>query len=100
MKYKIEKYIIIDDPKYGALGDDFSFTEIETLNIIINDIETVLAGKSEMKSIYGNMCYKIDVYKEFSSIYCYDEQLGEESSNEIYNMLKEYRESIPSSAVC
>jgi hypothetical protein len=91
MKYRIEKQIIVDNPNYGALGDDFSFEEIEALDILINKIEKVLSEKSELESIYGNMCYRINIYRETSSIYCYDEFLGEESTEEIYSMFKEYR---------
>lgn len=96
MKYKIEKQIVIDNPQYGALGDDFSFTELESLDIIIRKIESVLLGKSQKESIYGNMCYKIVISKDLSSIYCYDEFLGEESSGEIYNMFKEYQDRVKS----
>jgi hypothetical protein len=94
MKYRIEKKIIVDNPKYGALGDDFSFEEIEAIDIVINKIEKVLFGKSEFESIYGNMCYQIKITKEISSIYCYDEFLGEESTVQVYSMFKEYRNSL------
>ncbi len=94
MKYRIKKQIILDNPDYGALGDDFSFEEIGALDIIINKMEKVLSEKSEMESIYGNMCYSINITKEISSIYCYDEFLGEESTEEIYSMFKEYRNSL------
>jgi hypothetical protein len=92
MTYKIENLILIDNPNYGALGDDFSFAEIEALDIIINKIKSVLSGNSEKETIYGNMCYQIDVSKEISSIYCYDEFLGNEPSIDIFNMLNQYRE--------
>jgi len=94
MKYKIDDQILIENPSYGALGDDFSFKEIEALNIILNKLEMVLAGNSEMESIYGEMCYRIDVSKELGSIYCYNEFLGKEPTSEIYKMIKEYKNSI------
>ncbi len=97
MKYRIEKQIIVDNPNYGALGDDFSFEEIESLDILINKIEKVLSEKFELESIYGNMCYRIDISRETSSIYCYDEFLGEESTEEIYSMFKEYRNILSNS---
>lgn len=93
MKYRIEKQIIVDKPNYGALGDDFSFEEIEALDIVINKIEKVLSEKSEVESIFGSLCYRINVTREISSIYCYDEFLGEESTEEIYSMFKDYRNS-------
>ena len=94
MKYRIDKQIIVDNPNYGALGDDFSFEEIEALDILINKIEKVLSEKSELEDIYGNMCYRINIARETSSIFCYDEFLGEESTEEIYSMFKEYRNSL------
>lgn len=96
MKYKIKNQIVIDNPIYGALGDDFSFTDIEAIDIIIDKIEATLFGNSKTESIYGNMCYQINVFKETSSIYCYDEFLGEEPTVDIYNMFKEYKISLNS----
>jgi hypothetical protein len=94
MNYRIDKQIIIDNPNYGALGDDFSFEEIEALDIIINKIEKVLSEESELESIYGNMCYRINITRKKSSIYCFDEFLGEEFTEEIYSMFREYRNSL------
>lgn len=94
MKYIIENQIIIDDPKYGALGDDFSFTEIEALDFIIKKIEAVVTGESNEETIFGIMCYQINLSPELSSIYCYDEFLGEEPTSEIYTMFKEYKTSL------
>jgi hypothetical protein len=94
MKYKIEKQIIVDNPNYGALGDDFSFEEIEALNIIINKIEDVLFERTTVENIYGNICYRINVSMEKCSIYCYNEFLGEEPTIEIHNMFNDYRRSL------
>jgi len=94
MKYKIDRKILIDNQEYCALGDDFSFAELESLDFIINKIEFVLLGKSQEESIYGNMCYEIIVSKNSSSIFCYDEFLGEEPTIEIYNMFNAYRNYI------
>lgn len=76
MKYRIESQLLIDNPNYGALGDDFSFKEIEAIELIVEKIELVIIGKSEVETIYGNMCYHIVLSAERSSIYCYDEFLG------------------------
>lgn len=97
MRYRIEKQILIDDPSYGALGDDFSFKEIEAIDIVIKKIEAVLSEKSTSESIYGIICYQIDLLKDKSLIYCYDEFLGEESTNELHKMFTEYKEIISSS---
>jgi len=94
MIYRIDKQIFIENPIYGALGDDFSFKEIEAIEILINKIEDVLGEKSKTESIYGSMCYQIDVSKEKSLIYCYNELLGEEPTIEIYSMFKEYRDTL------
>ena len=94
MKYRIENQLLIDNPTYGALGDDFSFKEIEAIELIIEKIEAVINGQSEVETIYGNMCYHIILSAERSSIYCYDELLGEEPTDIIYTMFKEYKNSL------
>lgn len=90
MKYRIDNQIIIEKPDYGALGDDFSFGNSESVGILIKDIEDVLSGTNVTKSLYGNMCYRIDVDRVKSRIFCYDEFLGEETTIEVYNMFKKY----------
>lgn len=94
MEYKIQNQIIINKPDYGALGDDFSFEEMEAVDIIVMKIERILNENAEIENIYGKMCYRIQIEKEISKIYCENDFLGEEFSIDIYNMFLDYRESL------
>ncbi|MEW7279190.1 hypothetical protein ABW636_11410 [Aquimarina sp. 2201CG1-2-11] len=88
MEFKIDKQIVVNNELYGALGDDFSIRDRESIELLIDKVNMVLTGEKTDIDIYGSVCYKIHVTKIESLIYCYDELLGSEPSQDIYEMLK------------
>ena len=79
--------LFIKNNNYGALGDDFSSLDSNTLKLHLARILAVLNGALEQDNIYGNICYRINVTKDTANIYCYDEFLGKEATSDIFTML-------------
>ncbi len=77
----------IEFNKYGALYDDFMLLDRNTLNMIIGQIELVCKKESVLENIHGSICYKIIVESKESKIYCYDEFIGSEPTDSIYEWL-------------
>lgn len=95
MEYFFEgKLIRCRDPKYGTLFDELLNYNIDDLNFAIEDIENVFNGKYKASSLNGAIMSSIDYDKEKAVITYYDELIGEESTQEIYQMLKDYRDAI------
>ena len=57
MEFKIDKQIIVSNPIYEALGDDFSIRNKEAINILIGKVRSVLIGQKNEADIYGSICY-------------------------------------------
>lgn len=90
MEFRIEQQIIVSNEQYEALGDDFSIRDSESIKLLLDKVVKVISGEAEEAIIYGSICYKIKVTKNDSLIYCYDEYLGSEPSQDIYTMLNEW----------
>jgi len=95
MRYKIKPYIEIENECYGALIDDIVYNlDMNTFDLNIEKIESVLHGIMDIEKIYGNICYHIIIEKIESKIFCYNEFLGKEPTIDIFNMLKDYRNAL------
>ena len=90
MEFKIEQQIIVSNEHYEALGDDFSIRDKDSVKLLLSKVVQVISDEIEEAIIYGSVCYKIRVTKNDSFIYCYDEYLGNEPSEDVYKMLKEW----------
>ena len=98
MQYCIKPYIKLDNSiyhnKYDTLITEIMAMSIEELNEVISGIENVFAGIWELNSFTGQHMTSVSYDKEKAVISYFDDVIGEESTMEIYNMLKEYRDKL------
>lgn len=93
MKYSIKPFLIAEDNRYQTLITEITGLSIAELNLILEDFENVFSGKYEASSFSGNVAV-VEFDKMSSRISHFDELIGEEPTNEIYTMLKEYRDAL------
>jgi len=89
MKYSIDSkgQIALENKKYWILSGELNNFSRDDLEDIIQDFENVFQGKYEESSFSQNVAI-VSFTKENTTIEDYDGVLGQESSLEIYNMLK------------
>jgi hypothetical protein len=95
MEYKIEgKQINLAEKKYWIFSGELNNYSIGQLTQTIRDMENVFNGVYSSSSFYGEVVFCVEYDKDLAKIEYYNEYIGEESTLEIYNMLKEYRDSL------
>jgi hypothetical protein len=94
MKFKIKPYIIIDNENYQTLITEIMNFSLDVLNGIIIDFENVFNGKYEASSFCGQHMAIVDFDNKIAKISYFDELIGEESTVDIYNMLRTYRDKL------
>lgn len=94
MKYKVKPFLIDLENKYGVLFDEIMAMSLEELNGIIEGLENVFNDKWRANSFSGQHMAIVDYDKEKAKIKHFDEEIGEEPTIEIYNMLRAYRDKL------
>lgn len=94
MKYKVKPFLIDLENKYGVLFDEIMAMSMDELNGVIEGIENVFNGNWLSNSFSGQHMAIVDYNKEMARIKHFDEEIGEEPTIEIYNMLKAYRDKL------
>lgn len=95
IKYEIiNKQISLADNKYWILSGELNNYSVEQLNETLTEMENVFNGKYVSSSFYGNVVFCVEYNKDFAKIEYYDEYIGEESTIEIYKMLKNFRDRL------
>jgi hypothetical protein len=93
MRYIIEETrITILDEKYWILSGELNNYGVDELNDILLDIENIFNGKYHESSFSNNVAI-VSFTKEKSKIEYYGDFVGEESTNDIYEMIKSYRDA-------
>jgi len=91
MKYIIDNngQINLEDEKYWILSGELNNFNKNDLTEILVDIENVMSGKYERSSFSDNVIV-VDFDKSIAKIEGYDGIIGEEPTECIYKMLKEW----------
>ncbi|MBB6460303.1 hypothetical protein [Flammeovirga kamogawensis] len=91
MKYTIDDngQIKLEDKKYWILSGELNNFNINDLLEILVDIENVVSGKYEGSSFSDNVIV-VNFDRSIAKIEGYDGVIGEESTENIYKMLKEW----------
>ncbi|MCR6641670.1 MAG: hypothetical protein NVV82_22435 [Sporocytophaga sp.] len=91
MKYEINSngQIRLENEKYWILSGELNNFNREELSNILTDIENVLNGKYENSSFSKNVIV-VGFDKDIAQIEDFDGVIGEESTEDIYKMLKEW----------
>ncbi|HEY9007693.1 MAG TPA: hypothetical protein VIM75_16250 [Ohtaekwangia sp.] len=84
--------ITLLDEKYWILSSELNNYNIEELNDILLDIENVF-NEEYHESSFSNNVAVVSFTKEKSKIEYYGDFVGEESTNDIYEMIKNYRDA-------
>ena len=91
MKYSIDDngQIKLEDEKYWILSGELNNFNMNDLSEILVDIENVVSGKYEGSSFSDNVIV-VGFDRSIAKIEGYDGIIGEESTESIYKMLKEW----------
>jgi hypothetical protein len=82
-------FFIMENGYYGIFIDDFISLDCNSIIYWLNEMEKVMFGELEESSVYGNICTIINFNKDKAKIFYYsDTYVGEESTIDIYNILK------------
>lgn len=93
MRYIIEeKGITLLDEKYWILSGELNSYSVDELNDILLDIENVFNGKNHESSFSNNVAI-VSFTKDKSKIEYFGDFIGEEPTNDIYEMIKNYRDA-------
>lgn len=90
MKYTIDNHgkIELEDKKYWILSGELNNFNVTDLSEILRDMENVILGKYESSSFSENVIV-VNFDRSIAKIEGYDGIIGEESTENIYKMLKE-----------
>jgi hypothetical protein len=88
------KNLNISNNKYWILSSEISGLSSTQLMDAISDMESVFNGKWMVNTFCGQHMSCVEHNKDTARITYFDEFIGEESTKEIYNMLKEYKDRL------
>lgn len=94
MDYIIDNGVItLKEKKYWILSGELNNFNIEELNDIIDDFENVIRDEYQESSFSENVVV-VSFNRDVAIIEDYDNVLGKEPTQEIYEMLKAYRDAL------